>query len=84
MKKSNIKIKARPLTGGQIRELRKNGIMLNNIDPTKLDETVATVIDMALTPDEISELDARPYNRTLAMFSDIIGATYGREDDAKN
>jgi hypothetical protein len=84
MKKPNDKINARPLTGGQVRELRKNGIMLNNIDPTKLDETVATVIEMAMTPDEIGELDAMPYNRTLAMFSDIIGATYGHEDDAKN
>jgi hypothetical protein len=83
-KPSDIKIKARPLTGGQIRELRADGIMLNNIDPARLDETVAIVIDMALTPDEISELDARPYSQTLAIFSDIIGATYGPEDDAKN
>jgi len=84
MKKSDIKIKARPLTGGQIRELRKNGIMLNNIDPMKLDEIVDTVVEMAMTEDEIGELDKQPYNQTLSIFSGIIGLTYGRGDDAKN
>jgi len=76
----------RPLTRGEFKGLRKDGISLAKMDkmePDQVDDLIDRVIDMVMG-DRAAELDDEPNTTAHQVFQRIVALTYGDETSEKN
>ncbi len=73
----------RPLKRGEIKTLRGKGFNLTNLQQDQADEVIDEVIAIVL-PDQVSEVDELPNSAVMDLFKEIVNATYGIGEAAKN
>ncbi|BBO92051.1 hypothetical protein [Desulfosarcina ovata] len=74
----------RPLKRKEVKQLRKDGITLVNLDPAKGEEAMDRVFDMVFTPDQIAVIDELDNPDALKLWSAVLKETYGAQDEEKN
>ncbi|MCP3943226.1 MAG: hypothetical protein GY710_17300 [Desulfobacteraceae bacterium] len=82
----NRNIPVRPLTRGEIKELKEYGFTIFGCAPTleTADESVEKVFNFVLHEDDIKYLDTLPNRNSVAVWKEIIKETYGAEEEEKN
>lgn len=73
------KIVIRPLTRGEVRNLRSQGINLANLDPVQADEAIDKVLGTVLG-ERLNDLDDLPNADVMGIFKDVMSLTYGGPD----
>lgn len=66
----------RPLTRGEIKQLRKKGLELANLSQDKADDAIDAVIGLVL-PDRVDEIDGLSNTVALGIFKNVVELTYG-------
>jgi len=79
---NTLKEQLRPLTRGEVKDLRKRGIILTKIDPATADEAVDEVLAMVFGEDN-PEIDVLANRDALDLFGEIIDLSYGRPKEAE-
>lgn len=80
------KYNLRPLTRGEFKKLRKEGLSLakmDKLDPDVAEDLIDRVIDMVMR-ERAAELDGEANTTTHQVFQRIVELTYGNEASEKN
>jgi hypothetical protein len=77
-------IKARALTRGEIKALRKEGINLASFDGARADEIIDRVLALVCTEQQIEELDKQENPVSLDLFEEICKLSFPSDREIKN
>lgn len=78
-------ITIRGLKRKEVKHLKKeHDINLGNIRLAQAEDAADKVFELVLTPEDIEYLDDQVNAEAVRVFHEIMGATYGKEDEKKN
>lgn len=81
-KTTGITFKVRPLTRGEIRKLREQGVDIFNFDSEAALRNIDPILDMVF-PGNLN-LDNLPFQEATLVYRAIMEETFGTEDEVKN
>ncbi len=74
----------RGLKRKEVKQLKREGIILVNLDPEMGEDAMDKVFDMVFTTDQIEEIDELQNADALQIWSAILLETYGAPGEEKN
>jgi hypothetical protein len=83
-KAGEIEISVRPLTRKEVKGLRAEGRDLFNFEPSKAEDTLDRVFEMVLSDEDRMALENQPYRVSVDAWQEIVGLTFGKEEERKN
>jgi hypothetical protein len=74
----------RALKRKEVKELKKAGFVISNLNPENADDCLDRVFSMVFSPEDIEYIDNMPNHKAIALWRDILKETYGAKDEEKN
>lgn len=84
IKVSDQLFEIRPLKRKEVKQLRRDGFNLANLDPESGEEAMDRVFDMVFTPDQLALIDDLDNPDALKLWGAVLAETYGSPAEEKN
>jgi len=73
----------RALKRKEVKELKKDGFVISNLNPENADDCLDRVFTMVFTAEDIEAIDNMPNHVAIRLWQDILKETYGARDEEK-